>query len=329
MELKENILNNLNKLKISYYKKNDKKWQIKALNSAIMNIEKYENEIISGNQLKKEIKGIGEKISNHIDEIIEFGCIKNLENEDLNKESYDEFMQLTGVGKAKAKEWIEKGIKNIEELKNEIKKKNITITNNIELGLKYYDDFKERIPRKEIDDLKTIISKVLSKIDSEIEFEICGSYRRNCIDSGDIDFLITHPKYNSDVKNYNKYNFMKQILNELKNKKIIVDEMTKNASKKFLGMCKISNYPLVRRIDIMFIDYKSYYSSIMYFTGNKYFNLYLRNKCLEKNFSLNEYYLKNLENDEKIYLKSEKHIFDILDINYLLPEERNFSNNKK
>ena len=66
----------------------------------------------------------------------------------------------------------------------------------------------------------------------------------------------------------------------------------------------------------------------MYFTGNKYFNLYIRNKCLEKNFSLNEYYLTNLNNDEKTYLKNEKEIFEILNISYLNPEERNFSNKK-
>jgi DNA polymerase IV len=105
--------------------------------------------------------------------------------------------------------------------------------------------------------------------------------------------------------------------------------MTKNATKKFLGMCKIPGYSIIRRIDLMFIDYQSYYSSIMYFTGNKYFNLYIRNKCLENNYSLNEYYLTNLNNDEKIYLKNEAHIFEILNITYLKPEERNFLNNKK
>ena len=103
--------------------------------------------------------------------------------------------------------------------------------------------------------------------------------------------------------------------------------MTKNSTKKFLGMCKIPNFKKIRRIDILFIDYQSYYSSIMYFTGNKYFNLYIRNKCLEKNYSLNEYYLKNLNDDSIIYLKNEKHIFEILNIPYLEPNERKFSSN--
>ena len=328
MDLKKNIIENLNKLKISYYGQKDKQWQIKALNNAILNIEKYEDEIISGENLKKNIKGIGIKISNYIDEIIEFGYINDLKNKNVEEDSYKEFMQIIGVGNAKAKEWISKGIKNINQLKEEIKKGNISITNNINLGLKYFEDLKERIPREEIDVLKKIIGSILKKIDKNIIFEICGSYRRNNKDSGDIDFLITHEKYNSEEKNYKKYNYLKEILNFLKENNIIVDEMTKNSTKKFLGLCKIPGYKLVRRIDIMFIEYKSYYSSIMYFTGNKYFNLYLRNKCLEKNFSLNEYYLTNLNNDEKTYLKNEKEIFEILNISYLNPEERNFSNKK-
>ena len=55
MELKKKIIENLNKLKISYYSQKDKQWQIKALNNAILNIEKYEDEIISGENLKKHV----------------------------------------------------------------------------------------------------------------------------------------------------------------------------------------------------------------------------------------------------------------------------------
>ena len=93
-----------------------------------------------------------------------------------------------------------------------------------------------------------------------------------------------------------------------------------------MGFCKLNNKSLARRIDMLFIDYKSYYSSILYFTGNKYFNLYVRQKLLQKKMSLNEYYLKNLVTNEIIYLKSEKEIFDILEMNYLEPFERNYQN---
>ena len=75
MNIKNKILENLNKLKISYYSQENKKWQLRALTNAINNIEKYDKDIISGENLKKNIKGIGDKISKHIDEIIEYGYL--------------------------------------------------------------------------------------------------------------------------------------------------------------------------------------------------------------------------------------------------------------
>ena len=154
MDIKNKILENLNKLKISYYSQENKKWQLRALTNAINNIEKYDKDIISGEDLKKNIKGIGDKISKHIDEIIEHGHLLDLKNKNVEQDSYKEFMNIIGVGNAKAKEWISKGIKNIDQLKNEINNGNISITNNINLGLKYYEDLKERIPRDEIIILK-------------------------------------------------------------------------------------------------------------------------------------------------------------------------------
>ena len=218
MDIKNKILENLNKLKISYYSQENKKWQIKALTSAITNIEKYENDIISGEDLKKNIKGIGDKISKYIDEIIEHGYLLDLKNIKVEEDSYKEFMNIIGVGNAKAKVWISNGIKNIDQLKKEIKNGNISITNNINLGLKYYEDLKERIPREEIISLYKIIEKILKEINKDLIYEICGSFRRNESNSGDIDFLITHKNYNSDINNFKDYNFLKKILNNLKEK---------------------------------------------------------------------------------------------------------------
>lgn len=102
MDVKNKIINQLNKLKVSYFQQTDKKWQIKSLQTAIQNIEKYDQPIISGNQLKEEIKGIGQKICKYIDEIIEYGYILDLENKDIEENSYKEFMEIIGVGQAKS-----------------------------------------------------------------------------------------------------------------------------------------------------------------------------------------------------------------------------------
>lgn len=322
MEKKELIIKNLEKLKISYLDDDSKKWNLRALNIALKNIKEYNDDFKSGSDLKKKIKGIGDKIAKRIDEILECGFLKELENLNLNENSYEELMSIVGVGKSRAKDWIKLGIRNITDLKENIKNKNLKITKNIELGLKYYDDLKSRIPREEITEMKKIIEKIILKVNEDLIFNICGSYRRGLNHSGDIDLLITHKEYDGDI---NKFNFLSKIINNLKKEKFIIDDLSKG-NKKFMGFCKLKHDLLARRIDILFIDYKSYYSSILYFTGNKYFNLFIRQKLLQKKMSLNEYYLKNLVNNEIIYLKSEKEIFDILEMNYLEPFERNYQN---
>ena len=325
MERKTLIISNLEKLKLFYLQDNaNKKFQIIALNKAISSIQSYTKEIVSGTQLKTDISGIGDKISKRIDEILDphfSGTLKELENQDLKEDSYNELMSIYGVGNSRAKKWIEENnVRNIEDLKKEVSKGNIKITKNIETGLKYFDDLKQRIPREEIDVVKEIVQKELKKINPQLLFEICGSYRRKNETSGDIDILISHPKYIDENK---EYNFLNEILKNLRKQDLIVDDLTKNGIKKFMGICKVKPYNIARHIDILFVDYNSYYSSILYFTGSKNFNVYLRQKLLQKNMSLNEYCLKDLENNNIIYLTSEKEIFKIADIKYLEPHERN------
>ena len=64
--------------------------------------------------------------------------------------------------------------------------------------------------------------------------------------------------------------------------------------------------------------------AIMYFTGSMEFNTMVRQKCLDRGLSLNEYSLKD-SNTKKVVdhgFKEEKDIFDYLDIEYVEPEDR-------
>ena len=321
MNKKEVIIFNLNKLKNIYEKYPIKKWNLKALKNAIYEISKYDKEILSGAQLKNEINGIGEKIALRIDEIISNGFLKEINeyennNIDYNIDYKNPFIDITGVGDVRAKKWLEEGIKNIDELKEAINNKKIKSTHHIDIGLKYYNDFKQLIPREEIDIIKNIIKKCLKKIDKKYIFEICGSYRRGCSHSGDVDILITH------VTNYEDENHLINIVNALKEINLITDELTINGNTKFMGVCKIKNLPFYRRIDIRFVKYNSYYSSLLYFTGNKNFNILIRKKALSLNMSINEYGI--IDNNNVISVYSEKELFDKINMDYIDPLNRNF-----
>ena len=80
----------------------------------------------------------------------------------------------------------------------------------------------------------------------------------------------------------------------------------------------------VLRLDIQKIDHKRYPFALLYFTGNKYFNLFIRNKAKEKGYKLNEFGL--FKNNKQIQkeIKTEKDILEFLDLKYLKPSDRNF-----
>ena len=78
MNRKDLIITNLENLKKNYQQDEDKKWNLRALSIAINAIKKYEGEIISGKHVQSELKGVGEKISKRIDEILETGTLSEL-----------------------------------------------------------------------------------------------------------------------------------------------------------------------------------------------------------------------------------------------------------
>ncbi len=316
----ENIISNLEALLTLYKKDPALKFKCKALSTSIPAIKSYNQEIKCGKQAMNDIKGVGKGIAERIDEILESGTLIELGIKNEKNEIMDILKSVTGVGDTRAEEWFNKGIKNIEELHNAIKENKVTSTHHIDLGLKYYDDLKERIPRSEMDMLKSSIETHIKAVDKELVFEVCGSYRRGLPTSGDIDILVSHPKY---MEHISKQKYLSKIVKVMSDTGFLVDDLTKKGDKKYMGFCKLGPKNKARRIDIRVIDYISYYAGVIYFTGSQHFNIEVRNKAIEKGMSLSEYGLVKTDNNEKIFLKSEAHLFELLDIPYKTPQERN------
>jgi DNA polymerase/3'-5' exonuclease PolX len=188
------------------------------------------------------------------------------------------------------------------------------------MGLKYYEDMKERIPRAEIEKIEKKIKKALKSVDPELVYEICGSYRRKQPSSGDIDLLISHPKYMEEIRNMK---YLPKIVAQMSSSGLLVDHLTEEGDTKYMGFCKYNEKSKARRIDIRVVDYHSYYAAILYFTGSQHFNIEVRNRALEKGMTLNEYGLTSLESKRKVFLQSEEELFHILEIPYKTPIERN------
>ena len=209
------------------------------------------------------------------------------------------------------------------------------------VGLKYLADIEMRIPRYEIVEIEKVLKKFCNLVNSDLHITICGSYRRGNPDSGDIDVLISHPSIleSSDMNQP----YLRCLIHHLTECGFLIDHLTMVGNTKYMGICKLNTCgnSLGRRIDIRFVPWNSYAAAILYFTGSKDFNTNMRSIALSKGYTLNEYGIyklveqkveggkkgknkrKKYVKGDRVFAKSEKDIFKILDMEYKQPTERN------
>ena len=299
------------------------KYKIRIFKNALRMIKNYPDKISSGKDLK-DIKGIGKGIMSRIDEILNTNTLKELKGFEENykekeKTIVEELEKVINIGKKKAVELVEKyNITSVNDLKKKHKQGKVKLNDKILMGLKYYGKVQENIPRKEIDKFYKLILKLGKEIDKDLIIKIAGSYRRENKTSNDIDILLSHKKIinNKDLD----INYLNLFIKMLKNKKVIVDDLTSDKSKtKYMGFSKFGKNP-IRRIDIRFVPFESYYSALLYFTGSYQLNTDMRQEAKKLGFKLNEYGL--FKNNKLIKVNSEKDIFDKLKLNYKKPKFR-------
>jgi len=224
------------------------------------------------------------------------------------KDNLSDFLDISGVGPKKAKELVEKGFTSIESLRQS-KGLDELLNDKQLIGLKYYEDILERIPREEIDEHNSYMKSVLQRIDPSAEMTIAGSYRRRQVDSGDIDVLLkgTPTLYKEFIETLEKEGYLHETLAK--------------GPKKYNGMGKLPNCLTFRRIDIMITKPKEYPFAILYFTGSKDLNTLMRQHALEKGYTMNEYSLKHVEDKSVVdhEFKVEKDIFNYLEYPYIEP----------
>ena len=300
-------------------------YRLLTIQKIIKILEKYPEKITSGEQLK-DIEGVGKGTINRINEILKTGKLSEIKEEVIDQtylNYLEELEDVYGIGHKTALELYNKyNVKSIKDLKKLYKTGIIELPPNIVKGLQYYGKIKENIPRLEIDKINNFLLETLKNIDKELFGIICGSYRRLKITANDIDMLVVHPKLKTkkDVEKY-KLNYLKIFIENLIKNKFIVDSLTDiNVKTKYMGLCQFENNP-IRRIDIRFIPYESYYYAMLYFTGSKDFNKKMRFVAINLGYTLNEYGL--YKNNKMLHANSEKEIFDYLGMEYVDPQYRN------
>ncbi|XP_029649514.1 DNA polymerase lambda-like [Octopus sinensis] len=311
---------------VKTYKSTNDKWRVYSYQKAI-GILKREPKEITSREEARNLRGIGDSLADKIWEIIQSGRLRKLD-EFQSSEQLQVLNLLTnvwGAGPHTAKLWYQQGYRSLKDLEEKA-----DLTKQQKVGLRYYDDFLERMSREEVAAIERIVSENTQKVVAGSIVQVCGSYRRGKETCGDIDILISHPDGESHQ------GLLSRLLSQLKEIKFITDdliEIEENGSqRKYMGVCLSPLSPdRHRRIDIIVAPYSEYACALVHFTGSAHLNRSIRHLAKTKGMSLSEHALRTgvvRGSTEKLYkgnvlpTPTEQSIFDQLGVPYRRPEER-------
>ena len=318
------ITEKLQILATSYVNSKDQ-WRALGYKKAIASVKNYHKKLETWEECSS-LPFVGERLAKKIWEIVETGHLRRLDHVDPNQEAINLFVGVWGAGPTTAETWVSQGLKTLEDLKNHGK-----LTRQQEIGLKYYDEFLERMPQEEAGQIEEVVKNAALEINPGLEAFACGSYRRGKPTCGDVDVIVSHP----DGKSHE--GVMTKLLESLKSSGFLTDDLTfaeNGEHRKYLGVCKLpGENSKHRRLDIIVVPYNEWACSLLYFTGSDYFNRSMRLLAKNNGMSLSEHSLNTgvvRKGGEKIFegtplpVFSEKDVFDYLGLEYREPHERDW-----
>ncbi len=265
-----------------------------------------------GTKALMDIPGVGEAISEKIEELILTGKLEYYEK--LKKKIPVDIESLTsieGIGPKRVKILYKKlKIKTVEDLEKVAKEGKIR-------KLEGFGEKSEQAILKGIEFLKRSkgrfilgfvlptlrdIGERLKNLPEVDKVNIGGSIRRMKETIGDADFLVVSSK-------------PQKIMDFFTSMPDVVHVYSKGFTK---SMVKLNNG---LDADIRVVPEKSYGAALQYFTGNKDHNIALRKIAIEKGWKLSEYGVFN-KHDKYLFGKTEEEVYERLGMKWIPPELR-------
>lgn len=309
-------------------------WRAYSYNKSIRAIRGYPKRIQSYSEARS-IRGVGDKTALKVMEILQTGDLRRINYERTDDVEVTRLFQgIYGVGQSTAFKWYCAGCRTLEDLRNQ---KGDVRLNSVQLiGLQYYDDINNRMPRSEAKAVFDLIKPLALSIDSKLFVEIMGSYRRGKHDCGDIDILITRPI--DDDKTHS--GILARLLPILHKEGIITEDLAipedfRDLECVYRGLCRLPQEgSRRRRIDFLTVPWESRGAALLYYTGDDIFNRAMRFKANKMGYSLNQRGLFSgvVRDPQDFRIKSnegtlvasetEEEIFRILGVPWQEPHER-------
>lgn len=269
------------------------------------------------------------------------------------------FYNIWGVAATTSREFYKKGWRDLDDI---IEYGWDDLSRVQQIGVKYYEELQEKIPRSKVEEIANVILAHANKVRKGFQMVIVGGYRRGKSESGDVDVILSHPDPAATMS------FVADIVNSLEKDKYITHTLimsTKNSERgqtpvSWKGNCKAGagfdtlDKALVvwqdprwdetvssknpnphRRVDIIISPWKTAGCAVIGWTGGTTFERDLRRYCKKwKNLKFDSSGLRDRVNGDWVDLESdangpapdmltaEKRVFERLGLEWRPPEER-------
>lgn len=177
----------------SKYRRQGDTYRSRGYQLALQSIQSY-GKPIETEQEARSLPNIGSSIASKISMFIKLGTLPGLEISSNREDLLDYYMNCYGVGVHTARKWADAGMQTFKDCLTHFPS---DFNWNVLFGWRYYEDWLERIPRKECEMHLNIIQNALESVDNGAEIILTGSYRRGAETCGDIDMVLYKPDCDS------------------------------------------------------------------------------------------------------------------------------------
>lgn len=102
------------------------------------------------------------------------------------------FYNIWGVSAVTAEEFYKQGWRDLDDVV-EFGWNSSRLSRSQQIGVKYYDEFLQKIPRAEVESVAKTIFEHANNLRKGFQMTIVGGYRRGKTMSGDVDLVLSHP----------------------------------------------------------------------------------------------------------------------------------------
>ncbi|MEE8332145.1 MAG: DNA polymerase/3'-5' exonuclease PolX [Acidimicrobiia bacterium] len=293
-------------------------------NPQAFRVRAYENAAASVKDLRSPIagmteaemvalKGIGKSTATKIREYLDTGSFARLD--ELRKAYPPAFVEMTRIPGLGPKTLIrlrdELGINTVDDLRRAIAREALRDVPG--LGAKSEDKLKSAIERLGMHGkdrrtpiaaalpIATEIVAALQEVPGVKAVQYCGSLRRFSETIGDIDVIVAAKDHQSVSDAFVTLGIADEVITHGETKSSI---LTRD------GL----------QIDLRVVDPGVYGAAVLYFTGSKSHNIALRQRALDRGWTLNEYSLSDIE--KVVAARTEASIYKALELTFVPPPMR-------